>query len=201
MKHGNGCDERALSEKKAEYAQKMKRAVKILFYKRHRQPGVKGWELRRALGKDYLTIVDLLNQQLTTLGLRVKIVYETLDRPENPTVEQCEKARFYATLQAPLRNTDMVMAGWRIDSVAILVTTVAYIISKEGKSQRSEVEQILMEKFQRRRIDYTLNRFIRMGYLSEDDLGVLYLDWRARAEIDQKTLLKLILGDENVDAE
>lgn len=186
---------RDLSEKTVEYMQKVKRAAKILFYKRHQQPGAKGWELKRALGVYYFKIVDLLNQQLNNLDLQVKIVYETPDPPKNPTAKQLEKARFYVTLKQPLRISDMVMAGWRIDNVAILVAAVAYIISKQGKSIRSEVEPILREKFPKHRIDYSLNRFIRMGYLSEDDAGVLYLDWRARAEIDQKTLLKLILGD------
>lgn len=176
--------------------QKMKRAAKILFYKRHRQPGVKGWELKRALGGDYFRIVDLLNRQLENLDLQVKIVYEIPEQPKNPTEEQLERARFYITLKEPLHTSDMIMAGWRIDDVAILVATIAYIISKQGKSQRREVEEILKEKFPARRIDYSLNRFIRMGYLSQDDAGVLYLDWRARAEIDSKALLKLILGED-----
>jgi len=185
-----------LSEKTAAYVRKMRRAAKILFYKRHRQPGVKGWELKRALGRDYLKIIDLLNRQLESLDLRVKVVYETPEEPKDPSEEQLEKARFYISLKEPLYASDMAMSGWRVDDIAVLVVTVAYIISKQGRAQRKEVEQILMEKLPRWRVDYSLNRFIRMGYLSQDDADVLYLDWRARAEIDQKTLLKLILGEE-----
>ena len=190
----------ALSEKTVEYTRKMKKAVKLLFYKRHRQPGVKGWELKRALGQNYVDIVDLLNQQLNNLGLQVKIVYETPDQPKNPTDKQLEKARFYITLKEPIQVSEMVMAGWRIDTVAILIAALAYIISKQGKSQRSEVENMLHDKFPKQRIDYNLNRFIRMGYLSQDELGILYLDWRTRAEIDQEILLKLILGEETSGA-
>ncbi|MFH0748854.1 MAG: hypothetical protein V1915_02895 [Candidatus Bathyarchaeota archaeon] len=185
-----------MSEKTAEYVHKIKRAAQILFYKRHRQPGVKGWELKRALGAEYPKIVDLLNHQLNTIDLQVKIVYETPEQPKTPTGEQLERARFYVTLKEPLRISDMVLAGWRIDDVAILVVAVAYIISKQGQSQRSEVEAILREKFPKHRIDYSLNRFIRMGYLRPDDAGLLYLDWRARAEIDPQLLLKLILAEE-----
>lgn len=182
-----------MSEKTASYARKMKRATKILFYKRHRQPGVKGWELKRALGKEYLEIVDLLNRQLERLDIHVKVVFETPEEPKNPTEEQLEKARFYITLKEPLYVSDMTLAGWRIDNIAVLVVTVAYIISKQGKSPRQQVEQLLKEKFPKWRIEYSLNRFIRLGYLSQDDNDVLYLGWRSRAEIDQKTLLKLVL--------
>ena len=185
-----------MSENTAEYMQKVKKATKILFYKRHRQPGVKGWELKRALGGHYLKIIDLLNQQLNNLDLQVKIVYETPDQVRDPTAEEFEKARYYVTLKGSLRLSDMVMAGWRIDDVAILVAAIAYIISKQGKSQRSEVESMLCEKFPKYRVDYCLNRFIRMAYLGQDDAGVLYLNWRARAEIDQKSLLRLIMGEE-----
>ena len=187
-----------MSDKTATYVRKMKRTAKILFYKRHRQPGVKGWELKRALGADYPKIVDLLNRQLENIDLQVKVVYETPEEPKNPTEEQLEKARFYVTLKEPLHISDMTMTGWRVDDVAVLVVTVAYIISKQGKALRKEVEQVLKEKFPKWRIDYSLNRFIRMGYLSQDDSDVLYLDWRARAEIDQKTLIKLILSEESV---
>lgn len=185
-----------MSDKTVGYRRKMKRAAKLLFYKRHRQPGVKGWELKRALGSDYLRIVNLLNRQLENLDLQVKVLYETPEPPKNPTEEQLEKARFYVTLRGPLYASDMIMAGWRIDEVAVLVVAVSYIISKQGKSPRKDVEQILREKFPKWRIDRSLNRFTALGYLSQDDSGVLYLDWRARAEIDQKTLLKLVLGEE-----
>ncbi|MFH0897266.1 MAG: hypothetical protein V1850_04380 [Candidatus Bathyarchaeota archaeon] len=184
-----------MSDKTAEYMKKAKRATKILFYKRHRQPGVKGWELKRALGSDYIKIVDIVNRQLENLDLQVNVVYESPEAPKNPTEEQLEKARFYITLREPLQSSDMTMSGWRIDDIAVLVVAVSFIISKQGKSTRKEVEQILREKFPKRRIDFSLNRFIRMGYLSQDEANVLYLDWRARAEIDQKTLLKLIIGE------
>jgi hypothetical protein len=178
----------------------MKRAAKILFYKRHRQPGVKGWELKRALGKDFLKIIDLLNQQLDNLDLQVKIIHETSETRENPTEEELEKARFYITIKTPLSVSDMTMAGWRVDNIAVLIVAIAYITSKQGKTPRNEIEQFLNEKFPKWRIDHSLNRFIRMGYISQDDSGILYLDWRARAEIDQKNLLKLILSEPSSQA-
>jgi hypothetical protein len=88
------------------------------------------------------------------------------------------------------------MSGWRVDNVAVLVVTVAYIISQQGKASRRELEQILNEKFPKTRIERSLNRFIRQGYINQAE-DVLYLDWRARAEIDQKALIKLVLGSQS----
>ena len=185
-----------LSDETVSYMRKLKRASKILFYQKHRQPGVKGWELKKALGKDYVKIIRLLNEQLENLDLQVKIVYEGVEQPDKPAEEQLERARFYITLKEPIHTSDMIMSGWRIDDVSALVVAIAYIVSKQGKASRKEVEQILKEKFPKWRIDYNLNRFIGRGYLSQDENDILYLDWRARAEIDQKELVKLILGEE-----
>ena len=184
-----------MAEDTGAYVRRVKRAAKIIFYRRHRQPGVKGWELRRALGKEYVKIVDLLNHQLSSLGLQVNTVYEGSERPQNPTSEQLDQARFYVAVKEPLTASDLVLSGWRVDDVAALVVTVSYIISKQGKAARRDIEQILREKFPKWRVERNLNRYIRQGYLNEVD-DVLYLDWRARAEIDQKTLIKLVIGGE-----
>jgi hypothetical protein len=69
-------------------------------------------------------------------------------------------------------------------------------LAKGGKAQLKEIERMLEEKFPRWRVEATLDRFIRRGYLSEDEEGLLYIGWRARAEVDQKTLLGLLLGKE-----
>jgi hypothetical protein len=175
---------------------KVKRAAKILFYKRHRQPGVKGWELKRALGKDYPQILSLLSQRLASLDLQVKTVFETGEPPGDPTGEQLDRARFYITLNAPMSTSELVMAGWRVDDVAALAVAAAMIVSHQGKVPRSAVEQILRDKFPKWKIEYNLNRFIRRGYMGQDENGFLYLNWRARAELDQKTLLRLVLGEE-----
>ncbi len=185
-----------MSEDIAAIDRKIRRAAKILFYKRHRQPGVKGWELKKALGRDYLRIVELLSQRLTGLDLRVRTVYETGENTQEHSEEEHERARFYITLKEPLSASDVVLSGWRVDDVAALVVTVAHIISREGKAPRREVESLLREKFPGWKTEFNLNRFIRSGYLGEDENDVLHLDWRSRAEIDGKLLLRLILGEE-----
>jgi len=43
-----------------------------------------------------------------------------------------------------------------------------------------------------------IDRYIRAGYLSQDENRQLYLDWRTRAEVDEKALVDLLLSVENV---
>jgi hypothetical protein len=183
------------AEEAALYARKLRKAAQMIFFQRHRSPGVKGWELRRALGKNYMKIIDLLSIELDKLGFQVKILFEEGEL-KNPTDEQVDRARFLATLKQPVSSPEAVTAGWRIDDVAMLAAAVAYIISRQGRAPRREVERVLRQKFPIWRIDLNLERFIRRGYLAQDEDGVLSLDWRARAEIDQKALMNLILGVE-----
>jgi len=185
-----------LSEEAVLYTRKMKRAAQLLFFQRHRKPGVKGWELRRSLGKNYNKVVELLNEELDKLDLKVKTVFDEEDAPEKPSEEQLERARFVLTLKNPVTASDALLSGWRIDDVAALAVTVAYIISKQGKVPQRELERLLEVKFPSWMVEYNIERFIRRGYLSRDEAGILYLDWRARAEVDQKLLLNLLMGEE-----
>ena len=172
----------------------LKRAARILFYKRHREPGVKGWELRRRLGSDYPKVLHLLDEYLGSLGLTVKTVFEENDSsPENPTIDQLDKARFYVTLKEELSLGDMKLVGWRIDDLAGLAVSLAFIISKGGKASRKDLEDLLKMKLPGWRVDMNLNRYLRLGYLIEDENEQLYLGWRARAEVDQKKLIELLL--------
>jgi len=183
-----------MTEDSASIDRRLKRASKLLFYKRHRQPGVKGWELRRALGGDYARIIELLNQRLDGLGLQVKIVNDSDSVVVQKEVD-LDKARFYVTLKGAVSTSDMVMSGWRVDDTAALAVALALIISRGGRLARGEVELLLKEKFSGWRVESNLNRFIRQGYLVQDEQGVLFVGWRSRAEIDQNLLIKLILGE------
>ena len=183
------------TEEAALYARKVRKAAQMIFFQRHRIPGVKGWELKKALGQDFMKIIELLGIELDKLGFQVRILLEE-GETTNPTEEQLEKARFLVILKQPIGSPEAVTAGWRIDDIAMLAASVAYIISRQGKVPRKEMEKVLSEKFPAWRIDINLERFIRRGYLAQDDEEVLSLDWRARAEIDQKTLVSLMLCGE-----
>jgi len=184
-------------KKKAIYARKLKRAAHLLFYRRHKKPGVKGWELRKRLGSDYPKVLGILDSYLESLDLQVKTVLEEEATVEKPTLEQLDRARFYIVLRGGLTPKESKMMGWRIDDIAGLVTAIAYITSKKGKAPREEIEKLLRDKLPGWRVDINMNRYIKSGYLAEDENKQLYLDWRTRAEIDQKMLVDLLLGIES----
>lgn len=172
----------------AEVHQKLGKAAQILFYKHHLKPGAKRWELKRALGRNYEQILKMLNGELAKLRLGVKLVKEG--------EKISESDRYFITFRGHPTLTETRTFGWRIDDMAMLTVALAHILAKGGKAQLKEIERMLREKFPKWRVESTIDRFIRRGYLSEDDEGLLYAGWRARAEIDQRTLLGLLLGKE-----
>ncbi|MGC8816207.1 MAG: hypothetical protein ACP5PX_00055 [Candidatus Hadarchaeum sp.] len=174
-----------------ELREKLARAAQLLFFRHHMQPGAKAWELRRALGRDYEQILKLLDAELEKLGLAVKRVSEA--------GESSESDRYFITLRGHPRLSDARTFGWRVDDMAMLTVALAHILSRGGKAPLKEVERILQEKFPRWRVEATIDRFIRRGYLSEDEQGLLYLGWRAMAEVDQRELLGLLLGKEKAE--
>jgi hypothetical protein len=184
----------ALSKRKVIYASKLKRATHLLFYKRHTKPGVKGWELRKALGSDYPKVLKLLDDHLKALDLQVKTVFEEEKAVEKPSLEQLDRARHFITLRGDITPKEAKMVGWRIDDLAGLAITISYIISQKGKATRKEVEDMLRDKLPGWKVGLNIDRYIRYGYLTQDENEQLYLDWRTRAEVDQKALIDLVLA-------
>ncbi len=185
-----------MSRRKAYYAKKIKRAVHLLFYRKHRKPGVKGWELRKAVGSDYPKVLSVLDKYLKNLDLKVTTVFETDQPPEQPSLNQLNRARFCITLRGELTPKESKMLGWRIDDIAGLAAAITYIMSKRGKAPRKEVEDLLREKIPGWKVDLNINRYIRYGYLAEDEHDELYLDWRTSMEVDQRSLIDLVLKSE-----
>lgn len=183
-----------MSKRKASYAAKVKRATHMLFFKRHKKPGVKGWELRKALGSDYPKVLKVLDDYLKNLDLQVKTVFEEERQIEKPTLEQLDNARFLVSLRGELVPKETKMIGWRIDDLAGLAIAIAHIISNKGKAPRKEVEEILSNKLPGWKVGSNIDRYISYGYLTQDESGQLYLDWRTRAEVDQKALIDSILS-------
>ncbi len=183
-----------MSQRKATYASKLKRATHLLFYKRHMKPGVKGWELRKALGADYPKVLKLLDDHLKAIDLQVRTVFEEEKDVEKPSLEQLDKARYFITLRGEITPKEAKMVGWRIDDLAGLAITISYIISNRGKATRKEVEDMLRDKLPGWKVGLNIDRYIRYGYLIQDENEQLYLDWRTRAEVDQKALIDLVLA-------
>jgi hypothetical protein len=177
----------------ADLREKVARAAQLLLFRRHMQPGVKAWELKRDLGRNYLEVIKVLDVELGKLGLTVKKV--------EGGEEGSDSDRYFVTMRGHPAVSEARTFGWRIDDMAILSVVLSYILSKQGKAPLKEVERVLEEKFPRWKVEQDVDRFIRRGYLEEDDEGVLYIGWRTRAEVDQKALLGLLLGREKVAEE
>jgi hypothetical protein len=175
------------------YSRKVKEAVHLLFFKHHRLPGVRGWELRQELGAEWLDVVDVLDNQLKPLDLQVT---RALDDPDiiEPTRAQLADARFYITMRGSVDQKTAKTIGWRIDDIAGLAVTIAFLISRQGKTPRVDVERTLGEKLPGWRAKMNVDRYVDEGYLGEDESGNLYIDWRSRAEVDQKQLVDLVLA-------
>ena len=178
----------------AYYSRKVKEAAHLLFFQHHRKPGVKGWELRSRLGADYPKVIDILNNHLEKVDLQTKIIFEEGKTIEKPTIEQMSKARFYITLRGGLEAKEAKLIGWRIDDIAGLAIAISFIISKSGKAPRKDLQELLRNKLPNWKVDVNLRRYIRSGYLMEDEKGQIYLDWRTRAEVDEKDLVELLLS-------
>jgi len=178
----------------AAISKKVKKAAQLLLYQHHRLPGSKGWEIKKVIGKDYMKVIKLLERKLDDLGLEIRIVYpDGIDRV-SPTEDDLEQARFYVLSKVQIQTGEASLSGWRIDTLAVLAAALAMITSKQGKATRGEVEELLQEKFPDWKVDQDLNRFIRRGYLDEDDSGMLFIGWRTRAEVDLKKLMGIVAG-------
>jgi hypothetical protein len=182
-----------ISRTQQAYQRKLKDAVHILFFTHHKLPGVRGWELRKELGSDWQNILEVLDKQLQPFDLKVTRV---LDEPDilEPTNAQLQDARYYITMRGTVNQKTAKTIGWRIDDIAGLAVSVAYIISKQGKAIRQDVERVLEEKLPGWRVRLNIDRYIHQGYLGENEQGILYLDWRARAEVDTKKLIDLVMS-------
>jgi hypothetical protein len=175
-----------LEEDKALVERRVRRAFQTLLIQRGRNPGVKGWELKRHLGREYKRILELLSVDLAPLGLEVFEV-KSVDGQEDST-------RYFLRFKEAPSLAEAENSGFRIDDLAVLASSIAYISSKQGRLSRKELEHFLREKFPRWRVDYSLDRYVKKGYLEQDEGGLLRLGWRTKAEIDQKTLMTLILA-------
>ncbi|MCX8169352.1 MAG: hypothetical protein N3E39_04045 [Candidatus Methanomethylicia archaeon] len=172
-------------EGKTEFRSKIERAAQLLLIQRHRKPGVKGWELKRALGRRYLEIIRLLDEELSKFGLKVKIVF--MEDISKPRIEDYDKAVFMVTFRYPAKITDVLTAGWSIDEIGALTACIALINSKDGSIKRRELEDVLSNKLPRWRVKLIIDKFIKLGYLEVKE-DYLALGWRSKAEIDADLL-------------
>ncbi|QQG48065.1 MAG: hypothetical protein HY247_04680 [archaeon] len=158
----------------------------MLILQRGRNPGVKGWEMKRYLGRDYRKILEVLTEDVSALGLEVFEV-------KGPDGTE-DSSRFLLRFRDSPTITEAETSGIRIDDLAVLAATIAFVNSKQGRVARREVEHFLREKFPKWRVEYSLDRYVKRGYLEQDDRSMVHVGWRTRAEVDEKTLMTMILS-------
>jgi hypothetical protein len=181
----------AETETKSFYSDKLKRAVHLLFFRRGKMPGAKEWELREKVGKNYELVLDQLNTMLAELDLEIKKVTEpsSSQMTENEGPLQMNEPRYYVTLKGSLGLKEAKMIGWRIDNLAALSGAIAYVVAKQGKAPREDVEKVVAQKYGRWKAATLVDTFLRTGYLEEDDTGVMSLGWRTKSEVNLPTLM------------
>ncbi len=169
---------------------KIKRAAHILMLRSHSKPGVKGWELRRALGDDYIRVIELLDKELSDIGFKVAIKTESGEEPSSK--DDYDDSFFYVTFKSPPDWPEIRGSGWRIDELAALAVAISLIAGRGGKAKYEEILDVLAKKIPERRARALITRFIKQGYISGEE--ELELGWRTLVEVDVKGLLKAIIG-------
>jgi hypothetical protein len=177
------------TETKSFYSDKLKRAAHLLLFRRGKMPGAKDWELKEKLGKNYEQVLEQLNQLLSELDLEIKKVKETPTGEIAPEGAPHEEARYQVILKGTLGLKEAKMIGWRVDNLAALSASLAYLVSKQGKAPREDLEKLLAHKFGRWKATTLVDIFLRTGYLEEDDAGVMALGWRTNSEVDLRALM------------
>ncbi len=179
------------TQTKSYYSDKLKRAVHLLLFRRGKIPGAREWEFKEKVGRNYEQVLSQLNELLSDLDLEVKKVTER--RSDEITTEDGhstqEEARYFVALKGTLGVKEAKMIGWRIDNLAALSASIAYLVSKQGKAPRDELEKLLAQKFGRWKAITLVDIFLRTGYLEEDDAGTVSLGWRTQAEVDLRAFM------------
>jgi len=175
--------------------QRVKRALRILLVRGRSRPGIRGSELRKLLGIDYPEVLKKLNSELEKLGLRVKAVLEDGSEVNLDEREKLSQAWIGIVLTEELKIEDLRSVGWRIDDLAVLASTLVLVFAHGGKVQRQTVVNFLKDKVPEWRIQSTLDRFIKAGYLIEDEEFLISLGWRTYMEVDLEKLVKMLGAD------
>ncbi|RLG40796.1 MAG: hypothetical protein DRN78_05065 [Thermoproteota archaeon] len=168
----------------------IKRAARLLLFRSGMKPGIKGWELARSLGKDYLQVIRALDERLAELGLKVVAVSQDGEKISLSEGKDLKKATFLVVLRGPVSVQEARTSGWRIDDLAMLSVSLLYLLAKNGSASYREILDVLRSKFKGPRVEYVLDRMIRMGYLEQED-DRLKIGWRSKVEID----LNKLMGD------
>ncbi len=167
--------------------ERVRRAAHLILFKRGRKPGARDWELRNALGKGYPAAMARLRELLKEVDLNLVEVHEP-----GPLGEEGGR-RYVAVMRGNMTPREAKLCGWRIDNLAVLAAAIGFVLAKEGRVPKEEIEELLKEKVNRWRAASLLETFLRHGYLMEDEEGFVSLSWRTHAEVDLQELVARLL--------
>jgi len=169
-----------------EVKEKALKGLNYLLYQRHFQPGLKGWELKRLLGRGYLEVLKVTGAMAADLGLKLVAV------PDEEDEKDADKARYVLVAKAPLKDREL--GGWlRMEEAASLAIILSQLFVRTGSAPRRLLEDAIKEKLPGWRVQQIMNKLVRLGYLEEDG-DYLKVGWRSKVEIDRDELLTSILA-------
>ncbi len=176
-----------LAEQPSDEELKLKadKVLKLLLIEPSSIPGMKGWELKKHLGKDYLSAIKVAAVQAEGLGMKIAVVPDE-DEPEN-----MDRARFVIMTKEPL--SDLELSRWmRIEEVAGLAILISEITIRGGAAPVQAVERLLIAKLPKWRVNQIISKLKRLGYIKEEN-GLIMKDWRSKLEIDDTGLIREII--------
>ena len=174
-----------------EIREKALKGLTTLLYQRHFQPGLKGWELKRLLGRGYLDVLKLTGSLASEFGLKLVAV------PDEEDEKDPDKARYVLVTKAPLKDREL--GGWlRMEEAASLAILLSQLFVRAGSAPKRLLEDTIKEKLPAWRVQQIMNKLVRLGYLEEDG-DFIKVGWRSRVEIDRDELLTSILS-KRIDA-
>jgi hypothetical protein len=169
-----------------EIREKALKGLTTLLYQRHFQPGLKGWELKRLLGRSYLDVLKLTDSLASEFGLKLVAV------PDEEDEKDPDKARYVLVTKAPLKDKEL--GGWlRMEEAASLAILLSQLFVRAGSAPKRLLEDTIKEKLPAWRVQQIMNKLVRLGYLEEDG-DFIRVGWRSRVEIDRDELLTSILS-------
>lgn len=163
-----------------ELREKALKALRLLLFERT-APGMKGWELKRRLGKDYLAALEVAKVEADKLGLRIAVVQDE----DEPTPE---RARYLLLPKEPLKDPEL--GRWlRIEEAAALAMLDIELNIRGGAMTVKAAQRLLTEKLPKWRVKQIIDKLRKLEYI-EMEGELMRKGWRMRVEIDEQGLLR-----------
>lgn len=184
--------DKRVEKRKATLYEKMKKALHLMLIQRKSIPGTTGYELKKFIGKKYLYVIKLLNSELDSYGLMVKVVLpEDIKDPKNPSEEDYLRAHYYIVSKEPILGLKM-KGNFNIEELACLSACIIQVLARANNANVNDLKELLENKVGKIKAPRYIEKFRKLGYLEINNEGIVKLGWRTKAEINIENLLKLL---------